>query len=116
MTSKALTLVFSFANNKCPNTNEQLTVGSVATIVPNRMNHIALDSPSFSGDQITYNGNKSTPTATLITAKLLINSTISTPKAKFYGMDLSNFYFMTPMKEYEYMQLRLELIPNEIIH
>ncbi len=45
-TSKALTLVFSFAKNKCPNTNEQLTVRSVATIVPKKMNHIALDSPS----------------------------------------------------------------------
>jgi hypothetical protein len=31
-------------------------------------------------------------------------------------MDLSNFYLMTPMKEYEYMQLRLELIPDKIIH
>jgi hypothetical protein len=50
-----------------------------------------------------YDGNKSTHTATLITAKLLINSRISTPKAKFYGMDLANFYLMTPKKEYEYM-------------
>jgi hypothetical protein len=48
-------------------------------------------------------GNKSTPTATLVTAKLLVNSTISTPKAKFYRMDLSNFCLMTLMKEYEYM-------------
>jgi hypothetical protein len=68
------------------------------------------------GDQITYNSNKSTPTATLVTAKLLINSTISTPKTKFYWMDLSNFYLMTPMKEYEYMQLQLELFPGKIIH
>jgi hypothetical protein len=69
------------------------------------------------GDQITYDGNKSTPTAiTLVTAKLLINSTISTTKAKFYGMDLSIFYLMTPMKEYEYMRLQLKLIPNKIIH
>jgi hypothetical protein len=45
-TSKALTLVFSYANNKCPNTNKQLMVGSVATIVPKRMNRIALASPS----------------------------------------------------------------------
>ncbi len=55
-TSKALTLVFSFANNKCPNTNEQLMVRSVATIVPKRMNHIALDSPLA--------GTKSRTTAT----------------------------------------------------
>ncbi len=30
-------------------------------------------------------------------------------------MDLSNFHLMTPMKEYEYMQLRLQIIPDEII-
>ena len=52
-TSKALTLVFSFANNKCPNTNEQLTVRSVATIVPNRMNHITLKSPSAGMESCT---------------------------------------------------------------
>ena len=44
VTPKAMTLVFSYANNKCPNTNEQLTVRSVATIVPKRMNCIALAS------------------------------------------------------------------------
>jgi hypothetical protein len=70
---------------------------------------------TIGSDQIRDNGNKSTLTAALVTAKLLINSTISTPKAKFYGMDLANFYLMTPMKEYEYMQLRLELIRDEII-
>jgi hypothetical protein len=68
------------------------------------------------GDQITYNGSKSIAVATLITAKLLIDSTISSPKAKFYGMDLSNFYLMTPMQEYEYIWLWIELIPQKIIH
>jgi hypothetical protein len=53
---------------------------------------------TIGGDQITYDGEESTPTATLVTAKLLINSTILTPKAKFYRMDLANFYLMTPMK------------------
>ncbi len=67
------------------------------------------------GDCITYEGDKSTPTANLVTTKLLINSTISTPKARFYGMDLSNFYLMTPMKVYKCMRLCLNLIPNKII-
>ncbi len=40
---------------------------------------------------------------------------ILTPNAKFYGMDLSNFYLMMPMKEYEYMCLCLDLIPNKIV-
>lgn len=63
---------------------------------------------------IFYDGNKSTPTANLVTAKLLINSTILTPLAQFYGMDFSNFYLMTPIQEYKYKCL-LNLIPNKII-
>ena len=66
------------------------------------------------GDKISYAGDKSTPTADLVTAKLLINSTISTPQARFYGIDLANFYLMTPMAEFEYMRLRLDLIPDKI--
>ncbi len=46
------------------------------------------------GNQIDYPCNKSTPTADLTTAKLLINSTISTPGAKFLGIDLAVFYLV----------------------
>jgi hypothetical protein len=49
------------------------------------------------GNWIDYPGNKSTPMADLTTAKLLINSTISNPGAKFLGIDLTNFYLNTPM-------------------
>jgi hypothetical protein len=70
---------------------------------------------TIGGDRITYAGNKSTPTANLVTVKLLINSMISTPKAKLYGVDLSNFYLMTFMKEYKYMCPCLNLIPDEIV-
>jgi len=64
---------------------------------------------------INFPGNKSTPTADLLTANLLINSTISTPGAVFPGIDLANFYLNTPMADPEYMRLRLDIIPEEII-
>ena len=67
------------------------------------------------GNLIDFPGNKSTPTADLLTTKFLINSTISTPGAVFLGIDLANFYLNTPMADPEYMRLRLELIPDEII-
>jgi hypothetical protein len=67
------------------------------------------------GNCIDYPWNKSTPTADLTTAKLLFNSTISTPGASFYGTDLANFYLNTPMERYEYMRLRLDILPQEII-
>jgi hypothetical protein len=53
--------------------------------------------------------------ANLTTAKLLINSTISTSGAKFLGINLANFYLKTPMPNPKYMHLGLEIIPNEII-
>jgi hypothetical protein len=43
------------------------------------------------GDQIEYPGNKSTRTEGLTTAKILINSVISTLGAKFLVIDIYNF-------------------------
>jgi hypothetical protein len=53
------------------------------------------------GNRIDYPWNKSTPTVNLTTAKLLFNSTISTPSALFYGIDLTNFHLNTPMEPSE---------------
>jgi hypothetical protein len=51
------------------------------------------------GDQIEYPGDKSTRTAGLTTAKILINSVISTPGAKFLVVDMKNFYLNTPLAQ-----------------
>jgi hypothetical protein len=50
------------------------------------------------GNRIDYPGNVSTPTADLTTAKILINSVISTPGARFATADISNFYLNNPME------------------
>ncbi len=55
------------------------------------------------GDRVHYPGNASTPTANLLTLKILINSIISTAGAKFMTMDYKDFYLNTPMASYEYM-------------
>jgi hypothetical protein len=46
---------------------------------------------THTGDQIEYPGDKSTRTEGLTTAKILINSFISTLGAKFLVIDISNF-------------------------
>ncbi len=51
----------------------------------------------------------------LLTVKLLLNSIISTPNAKFMTLNLKDFYLMTPMKRYEYFHMKLELFPQDII-
>ena len=67
------------------------------------------------GDRVNYPGEVATPTADMLVAKLLFNSIISTPKAKFMTMDISNFYLMTPLKRKEYIRMKISDIPEEII-
>jgi hypothetical protein len=67
------------------------------------------------GNLVNYPGDCGTPTADLLTVKLLLNNIISTPNAKFMTLDLKDFYLMTPMKRYEYFHMKLELFPQDII-
>jgi hypothetical protein len=67
------------------------------------------------GNQIEYPGDKSTRTACLTTAKILINSVISTQGAKFLIIDIHNFYLNTPLGRFEYMVINLASLPQETI-
>ena len=67
------------------------------------------------GDRINYPGEVGTPTAEMLVAKLLFNSTISTKGARFMTMDISNFYLMTPLDRPEYIRMKMNDIPDEII-
>jgi hypothetical protein len=44
------------------------------------------------GNKINYPGEAATPTAEMLAAKILFNSIVSTPGAKFMSMDVSNFH------------------------
>jgi hypothetical protein len=70
---------------------------------------------TMGGNLVNYPGNCLTPTANLLTVKLLLNSIISTPNAKFTTLDLEDFYLMTPMKRYKYFHMKLELFPQDVI-
>jgi hypothetical protein len=67
------------------------------------------------GDRVSYSGNAGTPSANLLTVKILINSIISTPGKKFMTMGIKDFYLNTPMARYKSMQLRIADIPEDII-
>ena len=67
------------------------------------------------GDKVDYPFDVSTKTADLTTAKLLINSVVSTPKARFLTADLKDFYLGTPMSRYEYMRVPIWMLPAAII-
>jgi hypothetical protein len=56
-----------------------------------------------------------TPTADLTTAKILFNSVVSTPGAKFASFDIKNFYLNNPIDWYEYMRIPVRDIPPTIM-
>ena len=67
------------------------------------------------GDRISYPYDVSAPTCGLPIIKLLWNSVLSTPGAKYFTMDVKNFYLGTPMKRPEYMRMPIKLIPDEMV-
>ncbi len=68
------------------------------------------------GDRVHYPGDApGTPTANLLTVKILINSIISTAGAKFMTMDIKDFNLNTPMARYKYMRLHIADMPEDVI-
>jgi hypothetical protein len=70
---------------------------------------------TFGGNNYTAAINCGTPTANLLTAKLPFNSIISTPGAKFLGMDLKDFYLNTPTDRPEFPQMKIENFLDDVI-
>ncbi len=71
---------------------------------------------TMGGNLINYPNDCGTPTADILTVKLLFNSIISTPNAKFMTINIKDFYLMTPMDLYEYFRMKLKLFPQDIIN
>eukprot|EP00804_Cyclotella_cryptica_P021900 CCRYP_000853-RA/>CCRYP_000853-RA protein AED:0.34 eAED:0.38 QI:0/0/0/1/0/0/5/0/390 len=67
------------------------------------------------GNRINFPGDCGTPTADMITVKILLNRVISTKNSKFMTIDIKDFYLNTPMERPVFMQIKLSDIPNNII-
>ena len=70
---------------------------------------------TLGGNQMAKMIDCGTPTADLLTVKLLFNSIVSTPNAKFMSIDISNFYLNTPLDRYEYVRMKLANFPPDMI-
>ena len=66
-------------------------------------------------DRINYPGNVTTRGADMTTIKLLLNSVVSTPDARFITADINNFYLNTEMEKPEYMKIQINPIQQEIM-
>ena len=67
------------------------------------------------GNHIIYPGDVVTPTVSLELIKLILNSVLFRPGAKFACFDVKNFYLATPMDRSEYAHIKIEDIPEEFI-
>ena len=81
----------------------------VATIRPNKAK-VNCVHVTVGGDRLVFLNTTTTHCASLTTTKCLLNSTISTPDARFMTLDIKDFYYGTAMAQYEYMKLALTCI------
>ncbi len=96
------TIVFIEKPQVPQNRAKDVTYSLITTLIrpkkldePNRTRLVA------GGNRVHYPGDAGTPTANPIIVKLLLNSIISTPNAKFMTMDIKDFYLNTPMARYK---------------
>ena len=61
---------------------------------------------TFGGENLQIDMDCGTPTASMLTIKLLIKIIISTTGAKFLVLDLQYFYLNTPMDRPEFLRIK----------
>jgi hypothetical protein len=93
----------------------KVTYGSFVVDIKDHKDEKERTRLTVGGDQIEYPGDKSTRTAGLTTAKIRINSVISTPSAKFLVIDIKNFNLNIPLGRFEYMVINLTSLPQKTI-
>jgi len=109
------TIVFTAYNEIPPQRRKDVTYGRiVANYRPEKEDPYRIRL-TVGGNRITYPGDCGTPTADMLTTKILLNSVISTKGAQFMTIDIKDFYLNTPMVRPEYMRLKLSDIPDNII-
>ena len=71
---------------------------------------------TIGGDRLEYHEDTTSPAASLLETKLLINSVISDAKkgARFMTMDLKDHFLQTVMQEPEFMRIHKRYITDEI--
>jgi hypothetical protein len=99
--------IFFIKKNQVPKEQaKDVTYGLITTLIrPEKIDESNRTWLVAGGNQVHYPGDAETPTADLLTIKLLLNSIISTENTRFMTIDIKDFYLNTPMACYKYMRL-----------
>jgi hypothetical protein len=77
-----------------------VTYGLITCLIrPEKIDELNRTRLVAGGDRAGYPYDAGTPTADLLTVKLLISSVILMPGARFFTMDIKNFYLCMPMSQ-----------------
>ena len=106
--------VFFIEKSAIPQGRELTYARMVASIRPTK-SEVNLVRVTVGRDCLDFLGATTTHCAGLTTTKCLLNSTMSTPDARFITLDIKDFYYGTAMARYEYMKLALACIPDKSI-
>jgi hypothetical protein len=108
-------IIFFVDKSKIP-ADRKVTYGQIVCLVRPQKQETHRTRLTVGGNLIDYPFDVSTPTAGITTAKILFNSVVLTPNAKFMGLDIKDFYLNTEMDRYEYMWLPIDIIPQERVN
>jgi hypothetical protein len=100
-----------FINRSQVPTDRKVTYGRIVWTIRPQKKETHRTRLTEGGNLINYPYDVSTATADITTAKIIFNSVVSTPNAKFMGLDIKDFYLNTEMERYEYMRLPIDIIP-----
>ena len=69
------------------------------------------------GDRLSYHEDAGSPAANLLETKIILNSTISDAHkgARFMTADIKDHFLATPMRDPEYMRVKIKYFPPDII-
>ena len=70
---------------------------------------------TFGENNLSVDIDCGTPTADLLTVKLLLNSVISTPNEKLMTLDIIDFCLNTPIDKPEFLRMKLDHFPQDVI-
>ena len=106
--------MFFLAKNNIPKRHRVIYLRIVTAFRPEKENPRRVIW-TVGGDKVDYPRAVTTKTANLTIAKVHFNIVVSTPNAQFMAMDLKDFYLGTPMSQYNYIQVSVTMILQEII-
>ena len=68
---------------------------------------------NLGGNRLSYEGLTDTQCAILITTKVLLKGVVSAIIEKLMCSNIHDFYYNTPMENFDYMKLPLSISPNK---